>query len=164
MKEFETIEETVSRTPSKQAKGYFIMMVLMCSAITVVACRTIVFVPGAIVAWVIVLVGWKRSSKDFDYEFYRGNLQVYELLTGGKKRRCRLDVDLEKTIRVCHYSDYRDPVETKVKVEDYASGRPEARVYCVVIREKDYWRKVIIEPSDQMLEAFKNYAPNKVFL
>lgn len=164
MTEFETIEETVQRRPSKQAKRYYIMLALMCAAITVVAVMSILLIPGAIAAWVVVIIGWKRLTRDYDYEFYRGDLQVCEVLSNGKKRRCRLDISLDKVARVCPYADFKAPHGYKVKVEDYASGITDARVYVVAVREKDYIRKVIIEPSDHLLEAMKEYAPNKVQL
>lgn len=164
MKEFETIEMTVARRPSKEAKRYYIMMVLMCAAITVFAVRTLILIPGAVAAWILVAVSWRRLTRDYDYEFYRGDLEIYEVRANGKKRHCRLDINLEKTVKVCHYADFKVAPNLKVKVEDYASGNPDARVYVVAVREQDYVRKIIIEPSDELLEAFQAYAPNKVQL
>ncbi len=150
------LEQPVSRRPAKAAKRYYIMLCAMCCALTIVGVLTLVLLPGAVIAWAVVLLSWKRLSRDFDYEFYRGDISIFEVK--GRKRKCRIDINVDKVERICPYGQYKAPADRKVKVEDYASGNSDARVYSIIVRERDYMRHIIFEPNNAILRGIKEFS------
>ena len=104
-------------------------------------------------------------SIEYEYIFCDGQIDFDKIPKNGK-RKTLLRIDFEKIEVVApvgsHELDSYNRNES-IKVKDFSSLNPEARVYAAIVREDANVSKVLFEPSDKMINCMKQKAPRKVF-
>ncbi len=126
-----------------------------------------VFAPLLLPAFVISVIMTvqffgKLRSVEYEYAFENANFSIDRIISGKKRKHC-MNFNINQAETICPYGEFAASGE-KLKVYDFASARPDARVYVVHLRQFGQNQEVIIEPDDAMLAAMKESAPELVRL
>lgn len=147
------IECVVERRATTAGKVIRTVMIVLCFVTGIVGILTLSFLPAFVMTVIITLYFSYRLQAEYEYGYYSGTLTVDQIV-GGKKRKRRLTLEMDGFEKICPYGAYTHPRGKKVKVDDYASGRADARVYVIIIHQpNNRIRKVIFEPNDELLNA-----------
>jgi hypothetical protein len=140
-------------------------------ALIILAFAISVFISLITFPFIILITGfacWYAMSftnKEYEYIFTNGELDIDVIYN--KSRRKRLFTAEVKPFEVmCHISDMGyEPVFSRAEVvRDYSGGKPAANTYMFFTHYKSKRTKIIFEPNDEMLTAFRKYLGTKLKL
>ena len=125
---------------------------------------TLVLLPAFILSIIFTVVFCNKLKIEYEYSYADGILTI-DRITNGKKRKQCLELDLKHAERICLYGqeDASGSEEAEASVDDYASGRSDARVYILLFKSDGRRHKVIFEPDDKMLSAIKQTVPEIMY-
>lgn len=116
--------------------------------------------------WIDMII-FRNTDVEYEYQFFSGQLDI-DVIYGKKKRKRARRFDLKKieilapmqSDKLAHYNK-----NEKLKVMDYSSRYPERPKFVFVIpADEGVVQKVIFEPSEEMVNAIRQYVPSKVHL
>lgn len=122
--------------------------------------------PGIIVMFLIggaTYLVIRNSNVEFEYLYIAGQLNIDRIL-GRSKRKKGWECSMEDIQIIAPADSYtlKDYQHGNTKVMDFSSGQPNRNLYAVIAQRKGESIKVLIEPSDKMLQCFRQTAPRKV--
>ncbi len=101
---------------------------------------------------------------EFDYTLTNSLLEI-EMITGKKRRKPILAVDIKDIVVVARSKS--DPVKRYIgqhmKTYDCTSHE-DVPYYCMIIRVDGAERKILFEPSEEMLMELKRTNPSKIYV
>ena len=121
---------------------------------------------GAFFVWLDIII-FRNTDIEYEYQFFSGQLDV-DVIYGKKKRKRAKRFEMKKIeVLAPMNSDklayYRE--NNKLKVVDYSSGYPNREKYVFVIPgDEGVVQKVIFEPTEEMVNAIRQYVPSKVYM
>ncbi|MDO4295712.1 MAG: DUF6106 family protein [bacterium] len=102
---------------------------------------------------------------EYEYLYVTKQFSVDKIMSQAKRKKvmeCSMD-EVQMIAPLEHYA-LKDHETSNMKVVDYSSKEPRARLYAMIYQSKGETTKVIFEPSDKMLQCFRMSAPRKVIL
>lgn len=120
-------------------------------------------IAGFFLIWLDIVI-FRNTDTEYEYQFISGELDI-DIIYGKLKRKRAKRFDMRKIevmapLNSDKLSSYNN---SNVKVVDYSSGYMDRKKFAFVIpTEEGNVLKVIIEPSEKMVEAIKYIAPSKV--
>lgn len=155
------LENVVQRQVTPEANRYKNLLLVLTVLIGLLMIAAPLLFPAFIAAVVMTVSFWKRlRSIEYEYTYGNGELSV-DRITGGCRRKHCASININQAAQICRYDLFKTQ-GPDVRIEDYASGKPDARVYVICIQEHGKVREIIIEPDEDMLEAMKEDAPELV--
>lgn len=105
-----------------------------------------------------------RFNVEWEYVFVDGQMD-FDKIMGNARRKTVLRIQFEQVESVApvksHTLDSYNN-NNQMKVKDFSSGDPNARVFAIMHREGEKLTKILFEPSDKMLACMKQKSPRKV--
>lgn len=150
------LESVVRRQIPDAGKVMRVVMIALTVLIGILGVLTLVLLPAFILSIIFTVVFCNKLKIEYEYSYADGILTI-DRITNGKKRKQCLELDLKHAERICLYGqeDASGSEEAEASVDDYASGRSDARVYILLFKSDGRRHKVIFEPDDKMLSAIK---------
>lgn len=150
------LECVVRRQIPDAGKVMRVVMIALTVLIGILGVLTLVLLPAFILSIIFTVVFCNKLKIEYEYSYADGILTI-DRITNGKKRKQCLELDLKHAERICLYGqeDASGSEEAEASVDDYASGRSDARVYILLFKSDGRRHKVIFEPDDKMLSAIK---------
>lgn len=107
-------------------------------------------------------LSYRNTHVEFEYLYVEKQLSVDRIL-GRAKRKKAYECSMEE-IQVIAPADHHVLKEHKTngKTLDFSSHLPGARVYAAVVQKNGETVKLLLEPSDKMIQCFRQTAPRKV--
>lgn len=106
----------------------------------------------------------RMNSIEYEYVFCDGQLD-FDKIMGNAKRKTALRIDFDKVEIMApaksHSLDSYNHIQ-QLKVKDFSSQNPEAKVYAIIVRKDNEVNKVLFEPNEKMIACIKQKAPRKV--
>ncbi|MBO5197642.1 MAG: hypothetical protein J6B85_03865 [Lachnospiraceae bacterium] len=101
---------------------------------------------------------------EYEYVFVDGQLD-FDKIMGKSRRKNALRIQMEQVELVAptnsHSLDsYKNMND--VKVRNFASGDPNAKVYEIIHREGEKTTRILFEPSEKMISCMKLKSPRKI--
>lgn len=157
-------ECVVQRQIPAAGKVMRVVMIVLTVLIGILGVLTLVLLPAFILSIIFTIMFCNKLKIEYEYSYADGILTI-DRITNGKKRKQCLELGLERVKRICPYGQEDDPgsIEAAVLVDDYASGRPDARVYSLLFEVNGKRSKVIFEPDDKMLNAIRQTMPEIMY-
>lgn len=121
-------------------------------------------IAGFFLIWLDIVI-FRNTDTEYEYQFISGDLDI-DIIYGKLKRKRAKRFDMRKIevmapLNSDKLSSYNN--NNNIKAVDYSSGYVDRQKYAFVYpTEEGKILKVIIEPSEKMVEAIKYYAPSKV--
>ncbi len=119
----------------------------------------------ALTVWGIWIF-WRRQSKEYEYIYTDGNLDVDCVYHRGT-RRSMVSIDCREfeVIAPAENPDYQKLFERKYdKVLDAGRGGIRENTYIAICNRENRTLKMMFEPNERILEAMKKYIPRKLIL
>lgn len=150
------IECVVRRQIPAAGKAMRAVMIALTVLIGIMGVVTLVLLPAFILSVIFTAAFCNKLKIEYEYSYADGILTIDQITNGKKRKKC-LELELGRIERICPYgqdadSDYGESV---VSVDDYASGRPDAKVYTILFKSNGRHYKAIFEPDDKMLSAIR---------
>lgn len=158
------LECVVRRQIPDAGKVMRVVMIALTVLIGILGVLTLVLLPAFILSIIFTVVFCNKLKIEYEYSYADGILTI-DRITNGKKRKQCLELDLKHAERICLYGqeDASGSEEAEASVDDYASGRSDARVYILLFKSDGRRHKVIFEPDDKMLSAIKQTVPEIMY-
>lgn len=158
------IEHLVKRKSTPASIAAKVGMIL----VTVLAFLAMLYIPFAMVIGVALIFLdvylFPMTDIEYEYVYMRGELDVDKIM--GKQRRKEVKKCDLSTMEVFAPSNSHalDSFKNRnnSKVFDFSSKDSNVKTYTLVLHGGTSIEQVIIEPSEEMIEAIKSYAPSKV--
>ncbi|HIU66651.1 MAG TPA: hypothetical protein IAC64_04065 [Candidatus Caccomorpha excrementavium] len=105
-----------------------------------------------------------RLNVEYEYIFVDGQLD-FDKIMGGARRKTAMRIQIEQIEIVApagsHTLDSYSN-NSQVKIKDFSSGDPNAKVYVVMHRQGETLTKILFEPDEKMLACMKQKSPRKI--
>lgn len=106
------------------------------------------------------------SKKEYEYIFVAGDL-TFDRILGEQFRKRRLSLHMEDIELIAPWdagelAGFRN--KPGMKIANYSSKKPDAKLYGIVCRKEGETRLVVFEPGEKMLQDMKKGAPRKVII
>ncbi|MBT9777655.1 hypothetical protein GPL15_14215 [Clostridium sp. MCC353] len=140
------------------------VMVILTALIGILGVLTLVLLPAFILSVIFTIIFCNKLKIEYEYSYADGILTIDRIINGKKRKQC-LELGLGRAERICPYRQEHGSGsnEAAVLTEDYASGRPDARVYTLLFESNGRRYKVIFEPDDKMLNAIRQTMPEIMY-
>ncbi|MCR5527462.1 MAG: hypothetical protein K6F39_08800 [Lachnospiraceae bacterium] len=103
-------------------------------------------------------------SVEYEYLYVSREFSVDRII-GKEKRKTVYDVTMDKMELFAEEGAYQlDQYKNIENVHDFSSGEKDARRFIMVLRNSNASEKLILEASDELVDAIRNVYPSKVFL
>lgn len=105
-----------------------------------------------------------RFNVEWEYVFVDGQLD-FDKIMGNSKRKTALRIQFEQVETVAPVKSHTlDSYNNnrQMKVRDFSSGNPNAKVYALMHREGEKLTQILFEPSEKMLSCMKMKSPRKI--
>lgn len=102
---------------------------------------------------------------EFDYNYTDGKIEIYRI-RGKAKKRLLVETDLSEVVVIA--PSKTDPVSPwigkKMRTFDCTSHEQSVPYYCMITKYKSFEKKILFEPSEEMLREMKRSIPDKVHM
>lgn len=117
-----------------------------------------------VVGIVLLVLFLPNFNVEYEYVYVDGQID-FDRIAAKSRRKTLLRIQMEQVEQVApagshaldSYQHIRD-----IKVKDFSSGDPNAKVYEMIHREGEKTTKIRFEPSEKMLSCMKMKAPRKI--
>ncbi len=141
---------------------YIIYILTGLSAVGFLASYWIFIVP-LIIFGLIAFFVVPGFDLEFEYLYVDRELTIDKIMSKQKRKTVR-NLELSKMEYICPINSHQlDPYKSRnLKISDYSSKNPDAKVWVIVYKEKTDEELIGIEPNDELLKAIKSIYPRKV--
>lgn len=147
----------VGRPKSWVLKFLSYICVIIGVCITYMAMKYIglfLFMPIALVFYIL---GWflYRREIEFEYSYFDGDFRFAKIINKQKRKELP-SYAAENVLWIAPKGDrslYQYENGGQIKVRDYSSGNPEAKVYGMVAKKQDAYQLIWFEPDQEYLDA-----------
>lgn len=152
-------------------KDNMLRVAIIIGALVIIAiCLAIKFLVGFIFPITIaVILGavWliRRLNIEYEYVFTSGELDIDKILNRNKRKHF-LTIDIKKVeiMAPIDSKEHERELSNYEKIVDCSSGVKNKNTYAAMIVRNGKREKLIIEPNEKMLNAFKKYIPRKLVI
>ena len=111
----------------------------------------------------VTYLSYRTTRVEFEYLYVTGQLSVDKIL-GRAKRRKAFECSMEEIQIIAPSDSYvlNDYRFQNQKVLDFSSQQAGVKTYTAIIQSGGDKYKMIFEPSDKMLQCFRQTSPRKV--
>lgn len=113
------------------------------------------FLSGALILLVVWYFFLFRSSKEYEYSFFDGELRFAKIMNKSRRKRLRV-FTMDEVIQIAPAGDrsiYKYEQDNTVKKIDYTSGNKDVPYYNLVMKNEDGINMISYEPDDKYLDA-----------
>lgn len=116
---------------------------------------------------VVVIFGagflMKRLNVEYEYVFTSGELDIDKIFNRNKRKRF-INIDIRKIeiMAPIDSKEHQRELSNYEKITDCSSGVKNNNTYAAMLVRNGKREKLIIEPNEKMLKAFKKYIPRKI--
>lgn len=134
-----------------------------------VAAVGLMFIPLAlVVALALGVLDYFMIPKlnvEYEYLYVNGELDIDKIYSRSKRKKGgRYDlakIEIMAPVNSHQLDSYRN--NTGIKTVDYSSGKPDAKIYAMIIATDKELQRVLFEPNDIMIKDIRSKMPRKVF-
>ncbi|MCT4598570.1 MAG: DUF6106 family protein [Vallitalea sp.] len=107
----------------------------------------------------------RQLNVEYEYVFTSGELDIDKILNKNKRKRF-LTIDIRKIeiMAPIDSKEHERELSNYDKIVDCSSGVKNNNTYAAMIVRNGKKEKLIIEPNEKMLNAFKKYIPRKIVM
>ena len=113
------------------------------------------FLSGALILLVVWYFFLFRSSKEYEYSFFDGELRFAKIMNKSRRKRLRV-FTMDEVIQIAPAGDrsiYKHEQDNTVKKIDYTSGNKDVPYYNLIMKNEDGINMISYEPDDKYLDA-----------
>ena len=113
------------------------------------------FLSGALILLVVWYFFLFRSSKEYEYSFFDGELRFAKIMNKSRRKRLRV-FTMDEVIQIAPAVDrsiYKYEQDNTVKKIDYTSGNKDVPYYNLIMKNEDGINMISYEPDDKYLDA-----------
>lgn len=113
------------------------------------------FLSGALILLVVWYFFLFRSSKEYEYSFFDGELRFAKIINKSRRKRLRV-FTMDEVIQIAPAGDrsiYKYEQDNTVKKIDYTSGNKDVPYYNLIMKNEDGINMISYEPDDKYLDA-----------
>lgn len=113
------------------------------------------FLSGALILIVVWYFFLFRSSKEYEYSFFDGELRFAKIMNKSRRKRLRV-FTMDEVIQIAPAGDrsiYKYEQDNTVKKIDYTSGNKDVPYYNLIMKNEDGINMISYEPDDKYLDA-----------
>lgn len=113
------------------------------------------FLSGALILLVVWYFFLFRSSKEYEYSFFDGELRFAKIMNKSRRKRLRV-FTMDEVIQIAPAGDrsiYKYEQDHTVKKIDYTSGNKDVPYYNLIMKNEDGINMISYEPDDKYLDA-----------
>ena len=113
------------------------------------------FLSGALILLVVWYFFLFRSSKEYEYSFFDGELRFAKIMNKSRRKRLRV-FTMDEVIQIAPAGDrsiYKYEQDNTVKKIDYTSGNKDVPYYHLIMKNEDGLNMISYEPDDKYLDA-----------
>lgn len=113
------------------------------------------FLSGALILLVVWYFFLFRSSKEYEYSFFDGELRFAKIMNKSRRKRLRV-FTMDEVIQIAPAGDrsiYKYEQDNTVKKIDYTSGNKDVPYYNLIMKNEDGINMISYEPDDKYLDA-----------
>ena len=113
------------------------------------------FLSGALILLVVWYFFLFRSSKEYEYSFFDGELRFAKIMNKSRRKRLRV-FTMDEVIQIAPTGDrsiYKYEQDNTVKKIDYTSGNKDVPYYNLIMKNEDGINMISYEPDDKYLDA-----------
>ena len=113
------------------------------------------FLSGALILLVVWYIFLFRSSKEYEYSFFDGELRFAKIMNKSRRKRLRV-FTMDEVIQIAPAGDrsiYKYEQDNTVKKIDYTSGNKDVPYYNLIMKNEDGINMISYEPDDKYLDA-----------
>lgn len=159
----DSIEYMIKKKPSVVMQFLKVLCIMLTVAFFLCSLYTVVGLILAILFGVLAYFAKMNGELEYEYLYVEKTLDIDKIMAQSKRKHVATyeleRIEILAPLNSYHLDNYKNRT---VKVLDYSSGveeKPEKR-YCFFYEGNE---KIIFEPNEEMIRAFKNAAPRKVF-
>lgn len=149
----------------KQADVKDLVIKAVLVAIAIVSVLTVFIFPvGLILPIIIIACVWflmSRLNVEYEYLYVNGDLDIDKIMNKSKRKRI-FSTNAEEMELLAPADSPRLDQFRGAKVVNLSSGRPDARLYAMIVSKNGQTAKLIFEPNDTIVEGLFMLAPRKV--
>lgn len=163
------LEEMVKRKWTGRDKGMRIVLMILTVALILGAFFVqYVLVFPAIVICIADIFIFPRFNIEWEYQYVNGELDIDRIINKSKRKRVdSFDVTGMEIMAPAgsHRLDYYNSNQN-MKTVNYTSNNPERekQVFAMIVADDKSLRKILFEPSEQMIRDIRARAPRKIYL
>lgn len=105
----------------------------------------------------------RRMDLEFEYSYFNGDLDIDKIMAKQSRKRV-FSTDMESMIVVAPVGSIELQPYKQLKGIDYSSNAGNGKVYELVTNCNGRKVKVLLEPSQELLDGMRMKAPRKVFI
>lgn len=136
-----------------------LVAVAVTSVISIFLLRVIFFIPVIIIALVIFAI--YQMDVEYEYLYVNGDLDI-DKITHKSRRKRKFSASVDDMEFLAPLGDPGLHSYSQAKVLDYSSGRQDADVYAMIVRQNGELVELMFEPDETILEGMWMMAPRKV--
>lgn len=113
------------------------------------------FLSGALILLVVWYFFLFRSSKEYEYSFFDGELRFAKIMNKSRRKRLRV-FTMDEVIQIAPAGDrsiYKYEQDNTVKKINYTSGNKDVPYYNLIMKNEDGINMISYEPDDKYLDA-----------
>lgn len=122
-----------------------------------------VLLPLPVLLIVLDVFLMKRMDLEFEYSYFNGDLDIDKIMAKQSRKRV-FSTDMESMIVVAPAGSIELQPYKQLKGIDYSSNTGNGKVYELVTNCNGRKVKVLLEPSQELLDGMRMKAPRKVFI
>ena len=141
---------------------YLIYLLTGVSLVAAVSWNFIFIVPLVIFGLLVYFVV-PNFDLEYEYLYLDREISIDKIMSKQKRKKIRT-IDRSKMEFICPINSHQlDSYKArKVKVSDYSSRQPDAKVWVLVYKDQSTEELIGLEPNEELLKAIKNLYPRKV--
>ncbi len=122
-----------------------------------------VLLPLPVLLIVLDVFLMKRMDLEFEYSYFNGDLDIDKIMAKQSRKKV-FSTDMESMIVVAPAGSIELQPYKQLKAIDYSSNTGNGKVYELVTNYNGRKVKVLLEPSQELLDGMRMKAPRKVFI
>jgi hypothetical protein len=153
---------TRKSSPAKGILKYLIYILTGVSAVAFIATNWIFVIPLAVFGLIAFFVV-PGFDLEYEYLYLDREITIDKILSKQKRKNVRT-LDLSKMEFMCPQNSHQlDAYRSRnLKMADYSSGSPDAKVWVIVYKDQATEELIGIEPNEELIKVVKNMYPRKV--
>ncbi len=157
------IEQLVKQrqTTSNLLKKCGLIVLTVLSVFLVLLMPVLLPLPVLLIVLDVFLI--KRMDLEFEYSYFNGDLDIDKIMAKQSRKRV-FSTDMESVIVVAPVGSIELQPYKQLKCIDFSSNTGNGKVYELVTNSNGRKVKVLLEPSQELLDGMRMKAPRKVFI
>ena len=141
---------------------YLIYILTGVSVIAVVAGYYIFLVP-LVIFGLLAFFAVPNFDLEYEYLYVDREITIDKIMSKQKRKKVRT-LELSKMECICPINSHQlDPYKSRnLKIYDYSSGQPDAKVWVLVYKDRESEELIGLEPNEELIKVIRSLYPRKV--